>query len=183
MLSALVAGITQRNLTFEPLASAKAQEHDHSNHASGQDLESLLDGSANPELIPDNVAIKVLLATLRVPPNPDTVALEQLESRIRRANLSDGDLEILARELGRLDTNAKSQEVRIEAFRPNAVASRAAVDRYIQEREVLNTMFVEHYRQLLASLSPEGAANLQAHLTYVKSRIKVYPTPDMSQSN
>lgn len=183
LLSALVAGITQRNLTFEPLASARAQDHDHSNHASGQTLEPLLDGSVEPQLIPDDVAIRALLSTLRVPPDPDAATLEQLHTRISKANLSNADIEILARELGRLDTQAKSQEARIEAFRPTPTAGRVAVDRYLEQREILNALFVESYQQLLASLSPEGAAKLQAHLLHVKSRIKVFPTPDMSAKN
>ena len=184
VMSVLVASISHRMATLEPLiGSAVAQEHDHANLASMTAFSPLLDGSAQPELIPDEIAILALLGTLRVPPNPDSVALERLKSRINRASLSNADMEILARVLGRLDTQAKSQEARIEAFRPTSTASRAAVDRYIEEREVLNALFVEHYQQLLASLSPEGAAKLQTHLLHVKSRIKVFPTPDMSAGN
>lgn len=166
--------------TLPPLGSeALAQQNLHAGHA--QPPAPLLDGSEHPALIPDDVAIRVLMQTLRLPPNPDTLPLKQLHARIHRAKLSDSDLETLVRQLGILDTQAKAQEARIETVRPAfGKADRAAFDRYVGERKRLESLIVHRYELLLASLSPEGAAKLKEHLLHVKSRIKIYPTPDMT---
>jgi hypothetical protein len=101
--------------------------------------------------------------------------------------LDEADFEILVRELGVLDTRAKDQEARIEAVRTSlagaasGTTARFLEDQYREERENLSSLVADHYQQLLQSLSPEGAASLQAHLSHIKSRIKVYPTPDMSK--
>jgi hypothetical protein len=163
-------------------SEALAQEHLHSGHVQPP-LAPLLDGSEDPELIPDDVAIRALMQTLRVPPNPDMLALNQLQARVDRVNLSDTDVEILVLQLGILDTQAKAQEARIDAVRPAfGEADRAAITRYITERKRLESLLVHHYQELLASLSPAGAAKLKQHLLHVKSRIRIYPTPDMTAS-
>jgi hypothetical protein len=181
LVFAFIAGITQRTITSETISSARAQQHDHSSHAPRPTVSPLVDGSEHPELIPDHVAIRALMQTLRISPYPDMLAMEQLHARVARVNLSDADKDILVRELGIFDTRASQQQARIESVRPfPATADRTAIARYVEEQERFGSLIVDHYGQLLASLSPEGAAKLQEHLLHVKSRIKIYSPPDMS---
>jgi hypothetical protein len=182
LLSAFVARITHLNTTFQPVASARAQENSHANHSSEMTVEPLVDGSVNPELVPDDTAIRTLMRTLRIPLNPDAAALKEVSARIARANLSDADIEVVVRELGIFDMQAKEQETRIEAVRPSERADRAAIARYVEEQEKLRSIMADQYQQILTSLSPEGAVKLQDHLSHVKSRIKIYPVPELPAS-
>jgi hypothetical protein len=177
LLFAFVTANTLRPLTSEALA----QQHVHTGHVAGQTFEPLLDGSTQPDAIPDHVAIRALMQTLRIPRNPDAESVKQLRTRVGRADFSDADMTIVVRALTAFDTPAKDQQALIEAVRPSsAEATTAAIDRYVEEQKRFDLLILAHYEQLLASLSPEGAAKLQEHLQHVKSRIKVYPTPNMS---
>jgi hypothetical protein len=191
LLSAFLAVSTLRTFTSEALAQSSVHSsHEpglHLDHESGQASEPVLNGSLRPEDIPDSVAIRALMQTLRVPSSPDTAGVSQVRSRTGRMNLSETDFEILVRELGDFDTQAKAQEARIEAVRPSSVGTVSAAstrfleDRYVEEQATLSALIEDHYQQVLESLSPEGAAKLREHLFHVKSRIKVYAVPDMSR--
>jgi hypothetical protein len=63
----------------------------------------------------------------------------------------------------------------------SAASSRFLEDRYVEEQASFSVLVEDHYEQLLESLSPEGGAKLQEHLLHVKSRIKIFATPDMSK--
>ena len=176
VLSVVIVLSGQRIATFE----AHAQEPVHLNHAPGP-FKPLIDGSTDPASVSDNIAIHVLMQSLRMPQNPDSQAREQLRARIDRVGLSDADMLILETEVGKLDTKAREQQASIDALRPASQnASSAAITRFIEEQNSLSSLLVDHYEQLLASLSPGGRAKLQEHLIYVKSRIKVYPSPNMT---
>jgi hypothetical protein len=191
VLSAFVAVSTQRPWTSEALAQPHihpiAEPGPHASHEPNQAFEPTLDGSVRPEDIPDTVAIRALMQTLRVPSDSDAAALRQVRIRVGRMNLSEIDFENLVRELGDFDTQAKAQEARIEAVRPSSAAAvssasaRYLEDRYVEEQTNFSALLEEHYERLLESLSPEGAAKLQQHMGHIKSRIKVYATPDMSR--
>ena len=194
LLSISVVAISTRNLlTSEALAQPPGQpsrEHglhlDH-DHEPGQAFEPLFDGAVRPGDIPDSVAIRALMQTLRVPANADAGARSQLRVRAGRVGLGEADFEILVRELGVLDTQAKEQEARIEGIRTSlAGAASGTTARFLEsqfreEQDELGALVADSYEQLLRSLSPEGAAKLQAHLSHVKSRIKIYPTPSMAR--
>jgi hypothetical protein len=142
-----------------------------------------MDGSRQPALIPDNVAIHALMQTLRVPENPSTTDLDRLRARIGRVGLGEADFAILVRELGVLDSHAMDQQTRIEALRPSATNSGTPdIARYMAEQVKLGSLMEDHYRRILAALSREGSMRLEAHLDHVKSRIKIFPTPVMSAS-
>lgn len=182
LILAFVARITHLNTTFQPVASAQAQvnDHDHSSHVGGGKLAPLVDGSLQPELIPDDVAIRILMRTLRIPAIPDAADLKQLRAKTDRVGLSDSDMEELVRQLGIFDAQARAQEVRVEMERPSSAALPSEIERYRSEQRALRSLMEAHYFQLLAALSPEGRAKLQGHLAHVKSRTRIYPEPDMS---
>lgn len=162
------------------LTSQAIAQEVHADHAHADGPTALVDGSERPELVPDSLAIRLLMQTLRISSNPDELALKQLRTRIRRAGLDEADFQVLASELGRFDTEARLQEATVESLRPSSGADNIAVARYTEAGTLLGLLFERHYHQLVASLSLEGAVKLQNHLLHVKSRIKIYPTPDMA---
>jgi hypothetical protein len=167
--------ITQIVLVFP----AFAQEHVHADHGT---FEPVFDGSARPQDIPDSVAIRVLMQSLQASVN-EGPGLTQLYSRVQRAELSNADVQILVREVRELDTQAQVQEARLQAARPaSEAADEEAVAHYRAEGEFYGDLIVDQYREMLRSMSPEGAAKMMEHLDHVKARIKIYPSPDMSAS-
>lgn len=175
----LLSGFIAVN-ALRPLGSeALAQQHVHSSHKIDQNTAPLVDGSEQPELVPDDVAIRVFMQTIRVPLDPGPAALKRLNGQVRRVDLSQADMQILVRELGIFDARSQEQEVRVDTAQPPLGADRSTIARYWEEQATLRSLAVEHYQQLLGSLSQEGAEKLQQHLWHVKSRIKIYPEPDM----
>lgn len=142
--------------------------------------EPLVDGSRDPGLIPRNIALKVLFETLSVPPNPSAAERARVEVRTARLDLGDEDKEILLRELGTFHLRAATQKAVIESARPSFLASPLALNRFADESAKIGLLAVDAYNALLESLSPEGAARLEQHLEYIRTRMKIYPTPDMS---
>jgi hypothetical protein len=162
-------------------SSVHAQHHAHSDHSPGHTVQPLLDGAEDVNLIPDEVAIRVLMQTLRVPSNAHDADLRQLRVRIGRAGLSAADLDILALELGAFDAWVGDQQARIEALRPDSENhSHAAISRYVSAQEDFGALIVDSYHRLRASLSPDGAMRMQDHLQHVKSRIRIHQSPDMT---
>lgn len=174
LLSAFVARVSYLTATLAPVASVHAQQN-----MPVSTPEPSVDGSKHPEQIPDDVAIRALMQTIRIPLNPDAAALKQLHARVDKVDLSNADFDVLVREVGILDARAKEQEIRLEAMRPSSGVDRFAVARYREEQAELRSLMAKHYQQLLASLSAEGALKVQEHLWHVKSQIKIYPMPNM----
>ncbi len=174
LLFVFVAVLGQPSTT----SSVHAQHHAHSDHSPGRTVQPLLDGAEDVNLIPDEVAIRALMQTLRV---PSDASQGQLRARIGRAGLSPGDLAILARELGAFDVWVDEQQERIAALRPDVEnPGDAAISRYVSAQEDFSALMVDRYQWLLAALSPDGARRMQDHLQHVKSRIRIYPSPDMT---
>ena len=163
-----------------PGNQALAQEHIHPDRGP---FEPVVDGSARLQDVPDSVAIRVLMQSLRASLNEDP-GLRQLYSRVQRAELSNADVQILIRGLGEFDSRARNQEARLQAVRPaSEVASQAEVARFRAEGVAYDNLIADQYRQMIQSMSLEGAAKMREHLDHVKSRIKIYPSPDMSARN
>jgi hypothetical protein len=191
-LAAVIAVSTQRPFIAGALAQTEIQSsHDpalHLGHEPAAEApEPLFDGTVRPEDIPDSVAISVLMNSLRIPNDSDATALGQLQAKVRRVNLGEGDFAILVSELVDFDTAARVQEARIAAVRPSsapgisAASARFLEDRYVEERRNLGTLAEDRYAQLLESLSPDGTARLEEHLLHVKTRIRIFAPPDMAK--
>jgi hypothetical protein len=189
--SAVIAVSTQRPFISGALAQTDLQSSPdpaiHLGHEPAEAPEPLFDGTVRPEDIPDSVAISVLMNSLRIPSESDTTAMSQLQSKVGRLNLSEGDFAILVSELVDFDTAAKAQEARIEAVRPSnvpgisAASARFLEDRFVEEQRARSSLAEARYAQLLESLSPVARTRLEAHLLHVKTRIRVYPPPEMSR--
>lgn len=186
-LGAIFAVSTQHPMISGALAQTDFQAGHDVGHDPLEASEPLYDGSVRPQDIADSLAISVLMHSLRPPNGSGATALNQLEARLRRVNLSDDDFAVLTSELANFDVEAKVQEARIETVRPfsvpgiSAASARFLEDRYLEEQRNLSSLAVDRYEDLLESLSPEGNTSLREHLQHVKTRIRVYAPPDMTK--
>ena len=167
--------------TSEASSAAKIVQP-HQSNPQGVRLEPAIDGSKNPELIPDRAALRSLLLAISVPPNPDQEETARLRMRVGRMNLDESDIGVLVQELGRFHGLVTAQRARIDQSRATAklVSNPAALRWFMDEDNELNTLAEDAYDNLLRELSAEGSTKLREHLDYVKTKIKIYPPPDMS---
>lgn len=142
----------------------------------------LVDGSKNPAQISDEVAVRAFFQSIKVSPNPTAADVQRLRSHAARMNLNEPDFQALKELLGRFHMRLADQKARIEAQRQIARNAQvpATLSRYLDEHARLSILAVETYNEALRSLSPEGATKLREYLAHVKTRIKIFPSPDMS---
>jgi hypothetical protein len=165
---------------MQPSSFQLTQEGQHLEHL-GQTVEPLVDGAEQPYLIPDDVAIRALIQTLRGPAISNNV--EDFERRTDRLALEDTDKLALRQALRDFDLFAREQEARIEALRPRTVAaSQVELRRFADAQARLNVMVTDAYESLQRTLSGDGGAKLRQELQDVKSHMKIWPAPDMGQS-
>jgi hypothetical protein len=145
-------------------------------------VEPIADGTKNPALIPEAVALRVLFLT---PANSSTAGLSdaaRLRAKLGRMQLDDSDMAVVTQALAQLQPQATQQLARIADLReegrrlgtPVSFAALAALDGQL-DQTVTDT-----YRQLLLALSPAGAAKLRDHVAYIKTKIKIIPPPNMT---
>ena len=134
----------------------------------------LVDGSKNPERIPDRIAIGMFISAITIPAPADKLALRRFESQIGPLKLSPSDKGILRTELarlhGRLVTHRETMTAaRDGLYRSRTPANAAAFTAAVEARDALA---VDSYGRLLEVLSSDGARKLQAHIGAVKRQIK-----------
>ena len=92
----IVAGVgTQRTWTSDAQAQTSLQDAEsslHIGHGFQAPFDPLLNGSERPEDIPDSVAIRALMQTLRQSSKPDAAASGQLRATVNRMNLNEADI-------------------------------------------------------------------------------------------
>jgi hypothetical protein len=145
-------------------------------------VEPLADGTKNPAAVPDAVALRVLFLTTSAPANPTATQTRRLQAKLGRMNLGQPDMTIFEQRLRAFDALATAQKARIadarEAGKRNPTT--AAVAGLVAADGQMDTLLANAYSELRQSLSPEGAAKLQEHLAYIKTKIKVLPPPKMT---
>ena len=145
-------------------------------------VELLADGTKNPASISDEVALRVLFLTTDVSSNATATNTTRLRAKLSRMHLDESDLTVLMQRLSGLRETVAPQRARIvaarEAVKRNPTA--AAFANVIALDRQLDTMAADTYRELLLSLSPEGAGKLREHVAHVKTTIKIIPPPNMT---
>jgi hypothetical protein len=164
------------------LASANGRGQTQIIERTGGIVQPLADGANRSESISDDVALRALFLNLAVPPNPNAEQSARLRVRVARMRLDDQDFKILTEELGRFYGLMAEQNARIAAARDvsRLNPTSTALAKVVETDQQLSTLVRNSYDALVSKLSPSGRANLQAHITYVKTRIKIIPPPDMS---
>ena len=112
-----------------------SQTSSHGDHQPSTLVEPLVDGATNPELIPNDAALRSLFLAIMLPSNPDKDQLDTLRLKVGRMNLSESDMDILVRELGNFYRLAEWQISQIKARRDTAkISANAATFSCVQAR-------------------------------------------------
>jgi hypothetical protein len=143
-------------------------------------LEPIADGTKDPASISDEIALRVLFLT-----NPGAADPVRLKAKFAHMKLKAADMTILLQQHSVLNALASPQRAGVTAAREalQRNPSRAALDNLSAADHQLDLAAANTYRQLLGSLSAEGAAKLREHVAYIKTKIKVLPPPNMAAHN
>jgi hypothetical protein len=141
-----------------------------------------IDGAKNPELIPDDVAYKMLFLSLMEPENPSDAQKARQEAKLRMIGLSDNDKAGFLAKLGdfrdRLsDLGGRTQE--ILKVTPKPARDSADWQELSDIEQQTNTVVTDTVEALNAGLSQEGFGKFQAGMLEFKRTIKAFPMPKM----
>ncbi len=133
-----------------------------------------IDGSKNPQLIPDDIAWSVFISSTSLMSKTSPKRYAARMEKLRGLGIPSSDLTTLDSKL----TEFHSLNGPILSQLTNSSLSAADRTFQIQQRKEL----VVNYRgQIEISLSPEGLKSLRAYIQTMKSKIKLYPIPTAAQ--
>jgi hypothetical protein len=137
-----------------------------------------IDGSKNPELIPDDAVYRLVLLAFSEPENPTAAQLARFRSKIAPAGLSDDDTEAFRLVLGHMQTELdglRAQENAIFAANPVPHPDSTAATQLAGISQQRESVFAEAMSALPARLSASGAAKLHDFIQKQKHGMKVFP--------
>jgi hypothetical protein len=140
-----------------------------------------IDGAKNPELIPDEVAYKMLFLSIMEPENPTEVEKARQEAKLRMIGLSREDEAGFLARLGEFrdrigEVGARSEEI-LKAT-PNLSRDSAEWQELSDLDQQAATAVADALEAQRAGLSQNGFAKLRARMLEFKHTIKAFPTPE-----
>jgi hypothetical protein len=154
----------------------------HQNHTPAGASPSI-DGAVTPDLISDETAIRSFLLSITESRAADGAAQGRLRVKLARIRLTQEDTNILI--AGIYDFHealqVHLQTARGLAARLQTSPNDADMQAYVQTYQDLGNLSQSTFAGLLNRLSTRGAVQLLNHIAYVKTRIKVYQTPNMNK--
>jgi hypothetical protein len=137
-----------------------------------------IDGAKNPELIPDDVAYRLVLLAVAEPEDASDAQKARFRAKIAPAGLNEADTEafrlILAALQKQLDAlNAQANQ--ILARDPMPLAGTPDYQQLVELSKQRQPVFAEAMSALPARLSADGVAKLQAYVQNEKRRMKYLP--------
>jgi hypothetical protein len=139
-------------------------------HASATD--GIVDGAANPELVPDSVAYRLYFIAVSEKPNPTPEEATRQLAHIRRIGLEDTDQNALIDVLTEFKTRYDEMVTQFNAIAEadTAAGTRPDIATFLRNRDKL----IQDVREALArALSQEGVAKLNNHVQAEKKNMKV----------
>jgi hypothetical protein len=137
-----------------------------------------IDGAKNPELIPDEVAYRMIVLAVAEPPGASAEAKERARAKLNPIGLSEDDaaafLGLLAEfrnQVDALDRQAADILVRAPIPHPASVEYRQLVDVGKQK----NQLITDTVAAFPARLSQDGLRKLSAYLPQAKKGMKIIP--------
>jgi hypothetical protein len=141
-----------------------------------------IDGSKNPELIPDDVAYRLVLLAVAEPEDATDTQKARFRAKIAPAGVDEEDTEAFLgilgpfqKQLDALNTQAEEIRARNPFPRPGAVDYQKLLELSKQRQQV----FAEAMSAVPARLSLAGAAKLQAYVQNKKRGMKYLPDMPM----
>lgn len=137
-----------------------------------------IDGSKNPELIPDVVAYRLFFVAVATSPQPTEAQVRRQRAFLGRIKLPDTDRRLLVSHLAKFRTeyedfkareNDAADQQRAQGISVDAQASIARRDALVQR----------HIDELKRKLTPDGMAALNAHIQKEKRNMVIAAAPPM----
>ena len=134
----------------------------------------VVDGSKNPERIPDRVAIGMFMSSIAIPAPADLRTVKSMYAKVAPLKLSRRDMSVLRTELATLHARLQTHRETMIAARDNLQRSKtpAAAATFTAVAEARDTLAVDSYERVLTQLSPGAAGKLRAHINVVKKQMK-----------
>jgi hypothetical protein len=151
--------------------------------AGQSDPPGTIDGSKNPELIPDTVAYRLVLLAIAEPENATDAQQARFRAKISSAHLIEDDIQILLGILGPFQNQMDAltaQANQILARDPLPFAGTPDYQSLTGLSRQRETIFNQAMSALPARLSADGAARLQAYVESAKRGMKYLPSDDFT---
>ena len=164
--------------------STPAAPQSETNATAGQpapvkpDPPGTIDGARNPELIPDEVALRMIVLSVEEPANATEAQMERLRAKLSPIGLSEEDIIALQILFGEFRTqvdelNRQTDEVRVRAPIPHPASTDYKL--LVELGKQRNQCITDTVAALPAKLSLEGYQKLLDYLPTVKKGIKYLP--------
>jgi hypothetical protein len=169
-----------------PFTTPMLPGHSHALRAAQQsiaprpDPPGTIDGAKNPELIPDQLAYKMMLMALSVPPNATDQQKRRQQARLERIHLSADDAKALLglaaqfRE-GKSSIDTQVSEIHKRNFMPHPDSTDWEGLKGLRSREI--QLLLDTTARIPQLLTERGVSNVSADLLNVKRHIKIFPEP------
>lgn len=147
--------------------------------AAGSDSPDTIDGAKHPELIPDDVAYRLVFLAIAEPENAPAARIALARAKIAPAGLGADDtaafLALLTAFRKQFDAlNAQETDLLQRNFAVHPLSTVAEQLRGIRAQRA--KLFAETIAALPARLSDEGMAKLEEHLQREKHAMKMFPS-------
>jgi hypothetical protein len=151
--------------------------------AGQSDPPGTIDGSKNPELIPDTVAYRLVLLAIAEPENATDAQKARFRAKIAGARLSEDDIQMLLGILGTFQNQmdaltAQANQILVRDPLPFAgTPDYQSLTGLSKQRE---SIFNQAMSAVAARLSADGVARLQAYVESAKRGMKYLPSDDFT---
>jgi hypothetical protein len=146
--------------------------------AAAADAPGTIDGAKNPELIPDDVAYRLVLLGIAEPENATDAQKARFQAKIAYAGLNEDDTVALLVILGAFQKQLdalQAQAEQILARDPLPLAGTPDYQQLVELSKQRQPVFAEAMSALPARLSVDGATKLQAYVENEKRGMKYLP--------
>ncbi len=146
------------------------------------DAPGTIDGAKNPELIPDEVAYRMLFLAVAEPEDATDEQKARARAKIIEAELNEADTEAflnLTTDFHKEMTAVIAQNAEVRARNPFPDPRSTDWEILVGHRKRMEANVANTIAALPARLSADGQSKLQAHLLVVKQGIKRIPLPNM----
>ena len=167
----------EQNLTPVPSAAGGAQPQ-----GAQPDPPGTIDGAKNPELIPDEVAYRLVLLAIAEPENAADAQKARFQAKVAPAGLDGNDAEALLGILGPFQSQldaADAQGSQILARDPIPPSGSPDYQQLLQLGQQKDTALAQAISALPARLSADGVAKFQAFVQIQKKGMKYLPDAPM----
>lgn len=180
LLTVLQAETPASAITTSAAMPVLAQEHAAMEHPTGS-VQPLVDGSENPELISDSLALRTFFLSTAMPVDANPLDLAQRDAKLGRLELLPSDRQVLVQALGGFHERLTAQRAQVEAARAAARQSPSLVtwNVMVDADNQISRIVEQAYYEMISSMSHNGTSKVREHLDYIKTRIKLIPDPAM----